>query len=192
MQVVRSCFLVRRTGLEGPEVLLQECRRCFRHHMSTEAFSHAVGARTSVFSQPFDFVLGLRRPRIQFGPAPRLSVMLHPIADIFCGNRRNYIHRLDGERYDMRTWSARYLMDPLRRAAFQYHCGKRAKHDVLGFGSVSRDESERMTLKRDNAGDQLCLRMSMHMLPRSLMFMWYILRGESGKDLLQKERLTES
>lgn len=43
---------------------------------------------------------------------------------------------------------------------------------LLGLGSVSRDERERITLNRDNAGDQLCLRMSIQMFPLSLMFMW--------------------
>lgn len=41
---------------------------------------------------------------------------------------------------------------------------------ILGLGSVRSDDSERMTLKRDSAGDQLCLRMSMQMFPLSLMF----------------------
>jgi len=40
------------------------------------------------------------------------------------------------------------------------------------LGSVRREESERTTLKRERAGDQLCLRMSMQTFPRSLMFMW--------------------
>ena len=44
--------------------------------------------------------------------------------------------------------------------------------DALGFGSVSNEDKERITLKRERAGDQLCLRMSMQMLPRSLIFMW--------------------
>ena len=47
--------------------------------------------------------------------------------------------------------------------------------NILGLGSVSREERERMTLKRERAGDQLCLRISIQMLPRSLMFMWYML-----------------
>ncbi len=34
-----------------------------------------------------------------------------------------------------------------------------------------------MTLKRESAGDQLCLRISIHMPPRSLMFMWYMLQS---------------
>jgi hypothetical protein len=46
---------------------------------------------------------------------------------------------------------------------------------VRGFGSVSRDERDRITLKIDNAGDQFCLRMSIHTEPRSEIFMWYIL-----------------
>lgn len=44
-----------------------------------------------------------------------------------------------------------------------------------GFGSVSSDDSESMTLKRESAGDQFCLRMSMQIPPLSEMFMWYIL-----------------
>lgn len=31
-----------------------------------------------------------------------------------------------------------------------------------------------MTLKRDSAGDQFCLRISMHTLPLSDIFIWYI------------------
>jgi hypothetical protein len=31
-----------------------------------------------------------------------------------------------------------------------------------------------MTLKRESAGDQFCFRISMHMLPLSEIFMWYI------------------
>lgn len=44
----------------------------------------------------------------------------------------------------------------------------------FGFGSVRREESERITLNKDNAGDQLCLRMSIQIPPRSEMFIWYI------------------
>lgn len=49
------------------------------------------------------------------------------------------------------------------------------KESIRGFGSVSNDDKERITLKRDNAGDQFCFRMSMHIPPFSEMFMWYIL-----------------
>lgn len=44
-----------------------------------------------------------------------------------------------------------------------------------GLGSVRSDDRESMTLKRDNAGDQFCLRMSIHMFPLSEIFIWYIL-----------------
>ena len=47
--------------------------------------------------------------------------------------------------------------------------------DARGLGSVRSDERESMTLKSDNAGDQFCFRMSIHMLPLSEIFMWYIL-----------------
>ena len=53
----------------------------------------------------------------------------------------------------------------------------------LGFGSVRREERESITLYSESAGDQLVLRMSMQTLPRSEMFMWYILvvtRSEDG------------
>lgn len=43
-----------------------------------------------------------------------------------------------------------------------------------GLGSVRRDERESITLKSDNAGDQFCLRISMHIFPLSDIFMWYI------------------
>jgi hypothetical protein len=46
---------------------------------------------------------------------------------------------------------------------------------ILGLGSVRREERERMTLNIDRAGDQFCLRISMHTDPRSEMFIWYIL-----------------
>lgn len=36
-----------------------------------------------------------------------------------------------------------------------------------------------MTLKSDRAGDQLCLRISMHILPLSLIFIWYMLYKKS-------------
>jgi len=45
---------------------------------------------------------------------------------------------------------------------------------LRGLGSVRRDERESITLKSDNAGDQFCLRISMHILPLSDIFMWYI------------------
>lgn len=44
----------------------------------------------------------------------------------------------------------------------------------LGLGSVRSEDRESMTLNIERAGDQLFLRMSMHMLPCSEMFMWYI------------------
>ena len=46
---------------------------------------------------------------------------------------------------------------------------------LLGLGSVSKEERERITLKTESAGDQLCLRISIQTFPRSDMFMWYIL-----------------
>lgn len=49
--------------------------------------------------------------------------------------------------------------------------------DSLGFGSVSKDDSDRTTLKSERAGDQLCFKISIHMPPRSLMFMWYMLHA---------------
>lgn len=42
--------------------------------------------------------------------------------------------------------------------------------DARGLGSVRSDERESMTLKSDNAGDQFCLRMSIHMFPLSEIF----------------------
>ena len=39
--------------------------------------------------------------------------------------------------------------------------------NVRGFGSVNREERDSMTLNNDSAGDQLCLRMSIQMLPLS-------------------------
>jgi len=43
-----------------------------------------------------------------------------------------------------------------------------------GFGSVSMDERDKMTLNIDRAGDHWFLRISMQTEPRSDMFMWYI------------------
>lgn len=53
--------------------------------------------------------------------------------------------------------------------------GREEREDVRGFGSVRREDRERMTLKTERAGDQLCFSMSMQTFPRSEMFMWYIL-----------------
>lgn len=52
---------------------------------------------------------------------------------------------------------------------------EKIRTDVRGLGSVRSDDRESMTLKRDNAGDQFCLRMSIHMFPLSEIFIWYIL-----------------
>lgn len=43
-------------------------------------------------------------------------------------------------------------------------------YNLLGLGSVNSDERESMTLKSERAGDQLCLRISMHILPCSDIF----------------------
>jgi hypothetical protein len=42
----------------------------------------------------------------------------------------------------------------------------------LGFGSVRREERLSITLKRERAGDQLCLRRSTHTCPLSEIFIW--------------------
>jgi hypothetical protein len=47
--------------------------------------------------------------------------------------------------------------------------------NLRGFGSVSSDERDNMTLKIERAGDHWFLRISMQTAPRSDMFMWYIL-----------------
>lgn len=39
--------------------------------------------------------------------------------------------------------------------------------DALGLCSVKRDNMDGITLKKENAGDQLCFEMSMQMLPWS-------------------------
>lgn len=54
---------------------------------------------------------------------------------------------------------------------------EKIRADARGLGSVRSDERESMTLKSDKAGDQFCLRMSIHMPPLSDIFMWYILLG---------------
>ena len=56
---------------------------------------------------------------------------------------------------------------------------------LRGFGSVSNDERDKITLKRDSAGDQLCFRMSMQIPPRSEMFMWYILPWRVSANVLR-------
>jgi len=60
------------------------------------------------------------------------------------------------------TYTCDQLMAPYRSTM---------KENIRGFGSVSNDDKESITLKRDNAGDQFCLRMSMHIPPFSEMFM---------------------
>lgn len=39
--------------------------------------------------------------------------------------------------------------------------------NILGLGSVKSEDKDSMTLNNDNAGDQLCLRMSIQILPCS-------------------------
>lgn len=68
-----------------------------------------------------------------------------------------------------------YLTGRLRKEQDGDRSGKEIKADARGLGSVRSDERESMTLKSDSAGDQFCLRMSIHMFPLSEIFMWYIL-----------------
>ena len=75
----------------------------------------------------------------------------------------------------MARWKGEgYLRGPLNGEERSIRKGVegQGKTDALGFGSVSKEDNDRTTLKRERAGDQLCLRMSMQMLPRSLIFMW--------------------
>jgi len=51
-----------------------------------------------------------------------------------------------------------------------YSVATEGTNGSCGLGSVRSDESESMTLKSDNAGDQFCLRMSIHMFPLSEIF----------------------
>jgi len=63
----------------------------------------------------------------------------------------------------VRSWCTRFLT---------YSVAIEGTRGSCGLGSVRRDERESMTLKRDNAGDQFCFRISIHMLPLSDIFMW--------------------
>ena len=64
-----------------------------------------------------------------------------------------------------------YREDPLNGQEREKHSVKGIEFYILGFGSVRSDDSDSITLKSDSAGDQLCFRMSMHIPPRSEIFM---------------------
>lgn len=51
---------------------------------------------------------------------------------------------------------------------------------VLGFGSVSRELRDSISLNRESAGDHEVLRISMQILPVSAIFMWYILTAATS------------
>lgn len=59
---------------------------------------------------------------------------------------------------------------------FSYHLRLLVRGEYsLGLGSVSKDDSDSMTLNKDRAGLHMVFRMSRQMCPESEMFIWYIL-----------------
>lgn len=72
--------------------------------------------------------------------------------------------------------AASYLMGHLcEKNKMEIYPVQVGRADARGLGSVRSDERDSMTLKSDRAGDQFCLRISIHMPPLSEIFMWYIL-----------------
>ena len=56
----------------------------------------------------------------------------------------------------------------------------RQHENVLGLGSVSSEDSDKMTLKMESAGLQAFFRISRQMWPVWEMFIWYILEWSLG------------